>query len=398
MRWFRVHNYFESLRPLYLAIKLLHFHFETIDFSTQTLHRTLTDQFRFVFTLLLDCYLVYKGIQSTSTFLYLTDSNIVNGGCFSALILAFLFGLFMAPKYRLRTQGMFEILTNIAEFDGQLRSLGLHIDHQRHHFISTVSAGLWMTMGLFVLIITGTNRTSEDWLDLSEMFPDWISILAMCRSATSLGIFTCYITMTLYSLKTGFDQLNQAIAKHLNITPQAINRIPRTSRQTCQVVRKIASLHDLLSDTVELFNECYYTQVVHALTAAFDFTIFSIFSVIHSNAGQTDEVTLRVTWVNAMFDGFFVVYTLQLIVAASIVNETCKRSSVMIHKATAYGRYDRRVVKELGTFSYQLYHHTPKVTCRLFDLDWTLLYTMAGSFATYLVVLLQFDLANLNGI
>ncbi|XP_001663374.3 gustatory receptor for bitter taste 66a [Aedes aegypti] len=99
-----------------------------------------------------------------------------------------------------------------------------------------------------------------------------------------------------------------------------------------------------------------------------------------------------------MFDGFFVVYTLQLIVAASIVNETCKRSSVMIHKAAAYGRHDRRVVKELGTFSYQLYHHTPKVSCRLFDLDWTLLYTMAGSFATYLVVLLQFDLANLNGI
>lgn len=212
MRWFTVQNYFHSLRPLYVATKLLHFHFETIDFNSQTLHRSLTDQLRFIVTLLMDCYLVYRGVLSTSSFLHLTDSNLVNVGCYSALVLTFLFGLLMAPQYRLKTDDSFKILANIAEFHRQLDTLGFHVNHQKHHFVSTVSAMLWMSMGLFVLIIAGTNRSKGDWLDLSEMFPDWITIIALSRSATSLGIFTCCVSLTLLSLKNGYDQLCLAIA------------------------------------------------------------------------------------------------------------------------------------------------------------------------------------------
>lgn len=211
MRWFKVHNYFESIRPLYLVTKVFHFHFESIDFGNQTHRRTLPDQFRFVLTLLLDIYLTIQGVQSSLAYLRLTDSTLVNVGCYSAIVLTYLFGLALAPTLRFKAEAVFQIFTNIEELDVELQTLGLNLNHQRHHFITTVNSCFWMTIGLFVLILACTSRSSDDWLDLSGMFPDWMAVLVVIRSSTSLGMFACLFSLTLLSIRNGFDKLHEAI-------------------------------------------------------------------------------------------------------------------------------------------------------------------------------------------
>lgn len=97
---------------------------------------------------------------------------------------------------------------------------------------------------------------------------------------------------------------------------------------TCHLIRKVSSMHDLLSDTVDQFNHCYCFQAVHALTVVFSFTIFTIFSLIHAYAGNVNEASLRVAWTNAMYDGFFLILAFQMIVMAAKVNETVGKASV----------------------------------------------------------------------
>lgn len=50
--------------------------------------------------------------------------------------------------------------------------------------------------------------------------------------------------------------------------------------------------------------------------------------------------------------------------------------SIQIHKAICYGPHEGRIVKELGAFSQQLTHHTPEISCGLFDFNWTLFYSV----------------------
>ncbi|XP_058817582.1 putative gustatory receptor 28b [Topomyia yanbarensis] len=164
----------------------------------------------------------------------------------------------------------------------------------------------------------------------------------------------------------------------------------------CKMVRKFATIHAQLSDTIEVFNRCFSAQAMVGLAAAFGFTVFSIFGVIHSYATSANETTLRLAWSNMTYDGFYIALIVQLVVFSSLVFVECKHTSVMIHKALCYGTYDRKVRKELKIFSQQLWHHAPKVSCSLFHFDWTLFYTMASSLTTYLVILMQFDLTNFD--
>nr|XP_029717811.1 uncharacterized protein LOC109426955 [Aedes albopictus] len=75
---------------------------------------------------------------------------------------------------------------------------------------------------------------------------------------------------------------------------------------------------------------------------------------------------------------------------------SCKRSHTIVHKAICYGPCNSSIFKECSMFSQQLKQHSPSVSCELFDFDWTLYYTMVGSLATYLVILLQFDMDELK--
>uniref|UniRef100_A0AAG5D3Q8 Gustatory receptor n=1 Tax=Anopheles atroparvus TaxID=41427 RepID=A0AAG5D3Q8_ANOAO len=73
-----------------------------------------------------------------------------------------------------------------------------------------------------------------------------------------------------------------------------------------------------------------------------------------------------------------------------------KRIGVLVHKAINCSSSSA-----LNLFSQQLLHRSPVITCGLFVYDWTLWYTMIGATATYLIILIQFDvsfpnLVNLN--
>lgn len=94
----------------------------------------------------------------------------------------------------------------------------------------------------------------------------------------------------------------------------------------------------------------------------------------------------------------------------------CKHTAILVHKVACYGRHDSVTLRELHIVSQQMWHKAPVITCGLFYFDWELMYTvsvssivcsatdkfinyvfkMAGSLASYLLILIQFDLGNID--
>lgn len=168
-----------------------------------------------------------------------------------------------------------------------------------------------------------------------------------------------------------------------------------TSSQACASIRQIATTHDLLSDTIQLFNDCYSAHLIQSLTPLGLFTVFAYFGLIHAYASNADVVTMRAVWNNIMYHVFFFTVILQLVTQASLVGSDvcwfgsmvyqqycftlhlqCKRIAIMTHKAIGYGTLEERIVDALRAFSQQLDHHAPKISCGLFDLDWPLFYSV----------------------
>ncbi|KAL1392825.1 hypothetical protein pipiens_012194 [Culex pipiens pipiens] len=75
--------------------------------------------------------------------------------------------------------------------------------------------------------------------------------------------------------------LNQAICKYLPTTIQSKRSIPNP-KLTSLLIRKFANLHDLLSDTVNLYNYCYSPKAIFIAASYFGLTLFSWFGLIHA--------------------------------------------------------------------------------------------------------------------
>ncbi|KAL9697476.1 hypothetical protein quinque_000917 [Culex quinquefasciatus] len=186
-----------------------------------------------------------------------------------------------------------------------------------------------------------------------------------------------------------FAVLNQQISHLYQVTIAPAH--PNTN-QSLKLIKRIAIVHDQLGDAMQLFNVCFSTEALLNLAPGFAFIIFALFGLVHSYAASDDEHTHSWAASNVIYAGMYVVQLVQLIVVASLVNCECKHTAILVHKVACYGRHDSVTLRELRIVSQQMWHKAPVITCGLFYFDWELMYTACGELATYLVILIQFDM------
>uniref|UniRef100_A0A0N8ESA4 Gustatory receptor n=1 Tax=Aedes aegypti TaxID=7159 RepID=A0A0N8ESA4_AEDAE len=409
MKWFQAYNFFDSFRPVYLATKLFHVHFETLDFKRQTVGRTLIDQFRFILSLLLDIAFLFRSFTANLPYLYLTESVLLNVGNYLSLMLLATLTYTLSLWNHCKSKEIFQLCASINDCDRKLEKLGIPVDHRRHHFASTLSTGVWMCFSVIITLNAVSVRRNKVFdPDRTDDF-EAIIVVAIFRISTNFSLFVCYTSLTLFSINGRLAKLQAFLATTALPTSGSSKRI-------CQTIRRIAAVHDQLSDTIRMFNDCYSVHTMYGVIASSSFSVFVVFGLIHAYASNVSEVTMQIAWRNMLYDLFYVLMLAKMLLSTSLVSRNFNTYS-SIHKAICYRSYDKQIVNELGRFSQQLEHNAPKISCGLFDFDWTLLYSVcfdrvkngsseklndtfylqiAGSFATYLVILLQFDLVNLN--
>ncbi|EAT37766.2 AAEL010278-PA, partial [Aedes aegypti] len=392
MRWFRIDNFNDSWRPVYKVSRFFCLTTVSYNFIDRIPVRKTTDHTMLIVGIFLCVLLAYSSIEAYQEEKFsLTDSKLISGGMFaylmlieltviSALIINYVNG-FQAAKF-------FDI---IEKADQQLSVLfAYRWNYQKEHFGAVVYLAFgYLQQMIFIQLLTLTSPP------VSQFHP-----FEFLRIMVAFGwVMGCYQTMAaitivlLTTISKRFAILNAKMEEHVKNYLMVPNKVENRRRR----IRQFALMHAMLSDAIRLFNSCFSKQITFALGCAFIFILFAVFGLIHAYAAVTaNPDTFKVAIGNVLFSGFFQLFLFQLLVYSNRLNYECKRCSVIIQKVVSYGQYDRTILKECRHFSLQLMHHAPSVSCGMFDFDWALCYTMAGSITTYLVILLQFDFVNLK--
>ncbi|KXJ71686.1 putative gustatory receptor 28b [Aedes albopictus] len=390
MPWYQACNFFDSIRPVYLITKIFLLHFSTLDFKQQTIHRTLLDQLCFSVAVVVDIYLIYRSITVNTPYLYLTDSVLLNVGTYLTLVFLSFMTSSISSWNCYRAVEILGIYTNIDECDQILRSLGSFIDYRKQLVFSTLYLFGWLCVPVIVTMNAVLARLKSAWTSVTSGGPDLLTAAAILRTSICFSMFVCYSTLTLLLLNARLGCVQKAMVMYL--------KEARISQPTvdCDVIRRIAQAHDQLCNAIQLFNGCYSIHIMHTVTMSVFFTIFVVFGLIHAYATDAGETMMQVAKTNIVYDEFYILMFVLMVVFTSLVGRNCSRVKMMINKVVCYRSYDKEVFRELRCFSQQLENHAPKINCGMLDFDWTLFYSAAGTFTTYLVILLQFDVGNLG--
>ncbi|XP_029726658.2 putative gustatory receptor 2a isoform X2 [Aedes albopictus] len=191
---------------------------------------------------------------------------------------------------------------------------------------------------------------------------------------------------------------NETISKHFPSTiPLDVAKLPEkvssvtSSEDQREALIKIKFIVDQLKDTISLVNQCFSLQVLYCVGVSFVIGIVCSFYLFRAVIYRNDQLVMGV--VNFVWYMYYISFVLFFIAIGSRISHEGQRIGITVHKAINFCNTSRTVINELIIFSQQLLHHIPVITCGLFVYDWSLLYTMLGATATYLIILIQFDVS-----
>ncbi|XP_055633980.1 gustatory receptor for sugar taste 43a-like [Toxorhynchites rutilus septentrionalis] len=213
-------------------------------------------------------------------------------------------------------------------------------------------------------------------------------------------------TVLLLLLRRSFMTLGRVMRMYFPTTPTAggfltanVETVVCSEKEQLAVLKQIKILHDKLNDVVELVNYCFSVQITFCVGLCFVIGVVCSFGLFRAFIYRNELFYMGV--LNFIWYMYYLFFVLFFIAVGSKITREGKRIGVLVHKAINFST-STAVINELNIFSQQLLHRSPVITCGLFVYDWTLLYTMIGATATYLIILIQFDvsfpnLVNVNG-
>nr|XP_029717692.1 putative gustatory receptor 2a [Aedes albopictus] len=157
------------------------------------------------------------------------------------------------------------------------------------------------------------------------------------------------------------------------------------------ILKQLKLIMDKLDSTVQLTNRSVSIQVLYCVGVSFVIGIVCSFYLFRAVIYRNDQLVMGV--VNFVWYMYYISFVLFFIAIGSRISHEGQRIGITVHKAINFCNTSRTVINELIIFSQQLLHHKPVITCGLFVYDWSLLYTMLGATATYLIILIQFDVS-----
>ncbi|XP_053671025.1 uncharacterized protein LOC128721310 [Anopheles nili] len=393
-RFFVAKNFIQTLRFIYYMAKALGLISFTANFETSTIRRSFKDMLIFVAYMFVNCFLVMKaGFTSERENQLFYDSSLIQ----------FIFNMFLALQQfallgipivnYINAYKYHNLMLCITEVDGELQKLGYKHDYSAEYLFSTVylAGSLACQIGCLV----GTLFTNP-YLGNVETANDLVRLLAFIMGNLVFITSCCYCCASLWALVYRYHKINCTFSLyfHTELGSKKL-LLPLCEQHT---IKTIAILYLKIGTGVQMCNNCFFIHIFYILASAFGLNLVCFFTIIHvillKNIDNkiTDSITLSQLFLSI----FYLIVILQVIFAGSLLHKKAQQTALILHKATIYNVSKSRIIKQLRSFSVQLSHQTPKASCYFFDIDWKFLLTMISSFATYLNILVQFDIIQLR--
>ncbi|XP_011493416.2 uncharacterized protein LOC5569834 isoform X3 [Aedes aegypti] len=404
MRWITVNSIYDSVTPLYYPLKLsglaaISFHSKCI---AKWYHIAVPLIYLVGFLTFYAC-LAYISLNEIK-FVKMFNSNILGISEALNMVLFLLVAMYSILVFCVNGGRIKSIFRLQHEIDLTLRKMNTEVNHVLVHIaLSSVVLLLELTLVamIFCYYYCFINYLQLDSFTTRKQY-------AYFAFMQLLLITMVYGTVMMFLPEQRFAALNNVFRMYFPTTPSCGGFLSTTShtetvicneKEQLAVLKQIKILHDKLNDVVELVNYCFSVQITFCVGLCFVIGVVCSFGLFRAFIYRNELFYMGV--LNFVWYMYYLFFVLFFIAVGSKITREGKRIGVLVHKAINCAS-SSAVINELNIFSQQLLHRSPVITCGLFVYDWTLLYTMIGATATYLIILIQFDvsfpnLVNVNG-
>ncbi|KAJ9591906.1 hypothetical protein L9F63_001508 [Diploptera punctata] len=161
-------------------------------------------------------------------------------------------------------------------------------------------------------------------------------------------------------------------------------------------VRILGHLHDTLCDSALLLNSSFsFQNMLCSGVCLIDMTVtFYCCFVVLTTLHKRDPLHVQIVFYALYWTIISMLQTIAVVAACAFTSQEANRSGVYVHNILRETT-QASTKRELKEFSLQLLHRKLQFTaCDFFALDFTLLHSMVSAVTTYLVIVIQFHLAN----
>uniref|UniRef100_A0A182Q3V6 Gustatory receptor n=1 Tax=Anopheles farauti TaxID=69004 RepID=A0A182Q3V6_9DIPT len=256
------------------------------------------------------------------------------------------------------------------------------------NFVQTLRPVYYLTKAIGLISFTANFDTIGSRRDFKDVvsfvgFLFFNSILALNAALTptqrNMTYFDSSLIQFIFSLFLSLQLVALIVIPVVNyLNAKKFDRLVRHIVEVDEGLGQLGYEHD--------YSEEYFYSTMY-LTVSLILQIICLTGTAVSNPflGQFDTVN------NVLIMVTFTMCNLVYIMSCCYCCTSLWAIVYRYHKINATFRI-RAISFQLRSFSIQLSHQAPKASCYFYDIDWSFLLTMISSFASYLNILVQFDI------
>ncbi|XP_038106860.1 gustatory receptor for bitter taste 22e-like [Culex quinquefasciatus] len=253
----------------------------------------------------------------------------------------------------------------------------------------------------FTLLIVPVASIAMQKYQIEQVPIDWIALLVTMYPKVMIVNATGLFYGQVMFVGRFFEILNQKLGTlHQEVTRElAIISFGKSSNLYTEKLRQIVILRERVYILAQRLNKAYSYQmlIIFTLISILILNQFYFLStVVNRYARYSEDVSARLS-VAVLFMcilNFHEAY--KVADACEQAIEESRATADILHKFNALN-INPELKKNIEMFLIQLLHHPLKFTaCGMFSLDYTVIFSIITSTASYLIILMQFDLAD-NG-
>ncbi|XP_053690857.1 uncharacterized protein LOC128739399 [Sabethes cyaneus] len=379
--WFPVRNNLDSVNQLHLMLKLFGvLVYTVIDRVNYRIQGSLSDWLLLTLFTVVRCYAILDGaLNGHWTILIQSDLAAVRYGMgFTVFFMMVLFTV--VPFYLLIQHKRFEaLLTILHEFDEEVSRYGYLRDHRYHHFRTTMYLLICLT------VLTAIFAVAISFRPESSLWNGMIFIGNFTEICFAITLGHAALIILIFSIHSRVQLLNQCICEKLS---QAGSY---EEKRKSDLVNHMARMYDKLCDATEIISIVVCAPLFLNFINIFFLHVISCYAcmrVLLSRAtpSEATNAMLYLSW-----SGYFNVFVFQTIGFASALRQQAAKFAAAVHHCLNQP-HNQSIIDRLQQLSEQIDNRGPFITFYLFELHPSLIIQAGGELATYMLILIQFEM------
>lgn len=255
----------------------------------------------------------------------------------------------------------------------QLTELGVKLNHSREYTVMILNflglqLGTYASLAISQLILTNFG--------LHHSIPSRnILFIYAIHSQRNFWIFKLSI---IAAAKTRLSLINRGLEERTN---------------SIEAIRKVFFILDKFGDSIEIINKCLAVNLLMGILEFLFHTtmqIFNVYNIAFNEGSLESKVYFTVSCIFFPTEAF---YMMSVITYSSLLKKESNRTLNLIIKKTLKWITNHKTLNFLQLALLKMKHQNLKISCGLFTIDWTFLFTIISGSFSIAIILIQFDLS-----